>query len=78
MTSKHLETMMETPTTKDSDTLHTLVYSIIYGDMHEVPLKILGNDCPDYATYKQLDTEQKTRLAIAATVQKWFDNNKER
>jgi hypothetical protein len=48
-----------------------LVNHLIYGDIEEMPLSILGDDCPDVEYYNTLDREQQTRLAAAATVLAW-------
>jgi hypothetical protein len=46
-----------------------LIDLILYGDIHEAPLHVLGDRCPDPISY---DEEQITRLSIAATlVEKW-------
>lgn len=49
-----------------------LTSTIIYGDVHEVPLNILGDHCPSPKVLAVLDEEQLTRLAIAATVEDYF------
>lgn len=56
-----------------SNTINDLIQHILYGDIDEVPLRILDDDCPDDITYHQFDTEQQTRLAVAATIKKWFE-----
>jgi hypothetical protein len=43
------------------------IHLILYGDIHEAPLKILGDLCPDPIPF---DEEQVTRLSIAATLEK--------
>jgi len=53
--------------------LHPLVTHLLYGDIEEMPLAVLDVECPDTEKYDLLDTEQKTRLAAAATVQAWLN-----
>jgi hypothetical protein len=53
--------------------LHPLVIHLIYGDIDEMPLDILGGECPTQDEYQRLDTEQATRLQAAATVQAWLN-----
>ncbi len=53
--------------------LHPIVLHLIYGDIDEMPLVVLGNECPSPSIFAQLDTEQRTRLAAAATVQAWIE-----
>ena len=48
--------------------LDRLVRHLIYGDIEEASLAILGEDCPSSDEYNAMDTEQQTRLAAAATV----------
>ena len=48
--------------------LARLVRHLIYGDIEEASLAILGEDCPSHEEYNALDVEQQTRLAAAATV----------
>jgi hypothetical protein len=48
-----------------------LVSHLIYGDIEEMPLSILGDNCPSAEYYNTLDREQQTRLAAAATVLAW-------
>jgi hypothetical protein len=48
--------------------LDQLVRHLIYGDIEEASLAILGEDCPSHEEYNALDVEQQTRLAAAATV----------
>jgi hypothetical protein len=45
-----------------------LVKKLIYGDIETASLETLGNDCPTHEAFQNLDDEQKTRLAAAATV----------
>jgi hypothetical protein len=60
---------METPThTAPPVALDRLVRHLIYGDIEEASLAILGEDCPSHEEYNALDVEQQTRLAAAATV----------
>jgi hypothetical protein len=60
---------METPThTVPPVALDRLVRHLIYGDIEEASLAILGEDCPSHEEYNALDVEQQTRLAAAATV----------
>ena len=49
-------------------TLDNIVQHLIYGDIEEMPLSILGDDCPSAEQFAGLDQEQQTRLASAATV----------
>jgi hypothetical protein len=60
----------KTPQTKSTPpvALDRLVRHLIYGDIEEASLAILGEDCPTYEEYNALDVEQQTRLAAAATV----------
>jgi hypothetical protein len=60
-----METSTQTAPTVDLD---RLVRHLIYGDIEESSLAILGEDCPSYEEYNAMDVEQQTRLAAAATV----------
>ena len=53
---------------------HPLVCHIIYGDIGEVPLSVLGVNRPNAATLATMDDEQRIRLAAAATLQQWLDD----
>jgi hypothetical protein len=55
--------------TKDEEALIDL---ILYGDIHEAPLKVLGDRCPNPIPYC---TEQVTRLSIAATLAAQYNQN---
>ena len=49
---------------------------ILYGDIHEAPLNILGDKYSDFVIY---DEEQFTRLSIAATLlARWEKQNEKR
>ncbi len=52
--------------------INALVDLILYSDVHETPLMVLGDH---YCTKKALDfdDEQNTRLAIAATLKNMVD-----
>jgi len=52
-----------------------IINLILYGDIHETPLKVLGDKCPNPLPY---DTEQITRLSIAATLKKMADGYNKR
>jgi hypothetical protein len=56
-----------------SKKLNVVVYTLLYGDLHEAPLSVLGEHCPSDEVYRSLDEEQKLRLHAAATLQKRFD-----
>jgi hypothetical protein len=49
-------------------TLDRLARHLIYGDIEEASLAILGADCPSHEEYNAMDIEQQTRLAAAASV----------
>jgi hypothetical protein len=51
-----------------------LVEKLIYGDIETASLETLGNDCPAHEAFQNLDDEQKTRLAAAATVKDFLTN----
>jgi hypothetical protein len=53
--------------------LPQLVSHLIYGDIEEMPLSVLGDECPDAEYYNALDREQQIRLAAAATVKACLD-----
>lgn len=53
--------------------MHPLVRHLIYGDIGEMPLNVLGDECPTQEDYQRLETEQETRLQAAATVQAWLE-----
>lgn len=59
--------------------VHPLVDLIIYGDIDETPWDVLGHDLTDVPKHMEfvnsLDEEQILRLNIAATVQKWIEEN---
>ena len=61
----------ETNNTAGAGCISQLVSHLIYGDIEEMPLSILGDDCPDTNYYNTLDREQQVRLAAAATVLAW-------
>ena len=48
-----------------------IIDSIIYGDIHETPLSILGDLISKDTTW--LDDEQLTRVFIAATLKQIFE-----
>lgn len=56
------------------DSIHPIVAILLYGDIDEVPLRVLKSHCPSFEKFKTMDDEQKTRLAAAAFIQQWFDN----
>lgn len=63
--------------TKNIDLITTqekLIDHIIYGDIDEMPLSILGDECPIEFYYNKMDSEQQTRLACAATIKAFFEN----
>lgn len=54
-----------------------LIDYIIYGDIHEISLLILGDKCPSREELRfmaTLDVEQLTRLHIAASLTAFFQN----
>lgn len=51
----------------------TLIQHLLYGDVHEMPLSVLGDECPDAAAYNKMDEEQQLRLQIAATIKAWSE-----
>lgn len=51
-----------------------LISHLVYGDIDEVPLSILGDDSPGFEEYNKMDVEQRTRLAAASTVSAFFDD----
>lgn len=58
---------------KKVEDIETLIDFILYGDIHEVPLSILGEHYEKAVSnvgLRGFDEEQKTRLAIAASVKK--------
>ena len=61
----------ETNNTAGAGCISQLVSHLIYGDIEEMPLSILGDDCPDTSYYNTLDRERQVRLAAAATVLAW-------
>ena len=61
----------ETNNTAGAGCISQLVSHLIYGDIEEMPLSILGDDYQDTNYYNTLDREQQVRLAAAATVLAW-------
>jgi hypothetical protein len=66
-----------------TDQYHPLVTKILYGDVDEVPWDVIKDEClldengnVDVNWANELDEEQYLRVAIASTVQKWFNENK--
>lgn len=59
---------------KPTSPLHPLVEHLIYGDIGEMPLNILGEECPSQEDYQRLGVEEDTRLQAAATVQAWLND----
>lgn len=58
----------------NSEQLEELLSTIIYGDIHEVPLDILGDLGPKRPSDTNgWDDEQLTRVSAAATVKKFFE-----
>lgn len=58
----------------NSEQLEELLSTIIYGDIHEVPLSILGDLIPECSIVpKDWDIEQVTRVSVAATIKKYFE-----
>jgi len=61
----------------NSSQQNNLIAKIIYGDIHKAPLSILGDLNPYQGqpnkNYAGMDTEQITRLSIAATLQEIFE-----
>ena len=55
---------------KRGSKLPPIVNHILYGDIHEMPLNVLGKECP--RTPLKLTIEQEVRLAMAATIQAWL------
>ncbi len=49
-----------------------LVLKLIYGDIDEVPISVLGPASMSFDERQELDEEQRTRLAAAATVAEYF------
>ncbi len=49
-----------------------LILKLIYGDIDEVPLSVLGPASMSFDEWHELDEEQRTRLAAAATVAEYF------
>jgi hypothetical protein len=65
-----------------TDQYHPLVTKILYGDIYEVLFDVIKDEClldeygyVDVNWASVLDNEQYLRVAIAATVQKWFNEN---
>jgi len=56
------------PNNPTAITLDQLARHLIYGDIEEMTLSILGDDCPSDEQFAGMDQEQRTRLAAAATV----------
>jgi hypothetical protein len=54
-----------------------IIIKMLYGDIHEVPLCILGDLNPyknqPNKNYAGMDEEQMTRLSVAATLKKIFN-----
>lgn len=55
--------------------MNAITYILLYGDLNETPLKVLGEHCPSETKYNSFDEEQKLRLHAAATVQEYFNKN---
>lgn len=51
-----------------------IVQRLIYGDIEDVSLAVLGEDCPSPERLAEMDDEQRLRLAAAATVRVWLDD----
>ncbi len=49
-------------------TTNELIQHLLYGDIEEMPLSVLGDECPTSEEYNAMNAEQQTRLAAAATV----------
>lgn len=56
-----------------ASSLEPIVAHLLYGDIDEMPLDVLGDECPTVEAYNKLDVEQSTRIAAAATVQAWIE-----
>lgn len=58
----------------NSEQADQLIHKILYGDIHEVPLSIL-EDVVNVSeeSMETWDTEQLTRVSIAATLKKYFE-----
>lgn len=63
-----MKPLQEANTQTGAVDLDRLVRHLIYGDIEEASLAILGEDCPSHEEYNAMDVEQQTRLAAAATV----------
>ncbi len=50
-----------------------LILKLIYGDIDEAPLSVLGPASMSFDEWQGLDDEQRTRLAAAATVAEYFE-----
>ena len=61
------------PASRAAVRLDPLVMHLIYGDIEEMPLQILGDECPTNEAYNKMDAEQCIRVAAAATVQAWIE-----
>jgi hypothetical protein len=57
--------MMKTP--------EQLIDHLLYGDVYEMRLDILGDEEPCYEDYQNIDNEQELRLCMAATVKAFFE-----
>jgi hypothetical protein len=54
--------------------LHPIVKHLLYGDIDEMSLSVLNEECPTQESYNMSDTEQCVRLAAAAaTIQAWLE-----
>lgn len=60
----------------DAEQIEQIVDMILYGDVHETPIKILGKKCPSQDKWEGMDEEQHLRLAIAATVKEKLRGHK--
>lgn len=66
----------------NSETYHPLVNKILYGNVYKTSFDVIKNEClldadgeVDRIWSINLDTEQYLRVAIAATVQEWVNEN---
>ena len=51
-----------------------IISHFIYGDFEEMPLSVLGEECPSLEEYAKMDVEQQLRLQVAATLIAYKDN----
>lgn len=50
----------------------SIINHLIYGDIDEMPLDVLGDECPNSVDFGKMDMEQIIRLQSAATVLSWL------